>query len=420
MLALSDPPVIDRRLEKALVVILLLFLSGGIIQKRLVNIPITLIQVSALLLAAVVLRRQLMNFVALAFRDFPLVIVTAIAVLSVFWSVSPAVTFEHSLWLVFTGLFGVYIASRFSLEEQLELVLWMMVLAAISSLVVAQLAPEIGIHPPPTHGGQWRGVFLQKNILSRYMALGAILALYYGKSLGWLRWPMFGLMTFLLFLSGGATGILALIVLAFTIPLYQIIRFRHMVAVGVFLISVPFLVAGSTWLSSNYDNILRALNRDETLTGRTDLWSAGFAVMGEQPLFGHGFRASFQEGSEILDLIEWRSAPFAHNQWIDTGLDLGVLTLAIFAFGFFRSIWKSLIYARHAPTRFGLFPFVFLIFLLIVTMSTQSLIAMFDVLWIMYVAITISLSNVRFSETAYALNSPWQNRNYQQLYNVKS
>jgi O-antigen ligase len=413
MLAQSAP-TIDRRLEKVLVVILLLFISGGIVQKRLLNIPITLVQLSAVLLAVVVLRRQLMPYISLIFRDMPVVIVTSIAVLSFFWSVSPPVTFEHSLWLVLTALFGVYIAARFSLEEQLELVLWMTVLAAISSFIVAQLAPEIGIHLY-THAGQWRGVFFQKNVLSRYMALGAILALYYGRSLHWLRWPMFGLMTFILFLSGGATGILALIILAFTIPLYQIVRLRHMIAIGVFLVSIPFIVAAGSWLSANYDNILLALNRDESLTGRTDLWSAGFEVMGQQPLFGHGFRASFQEGSEILDMIEWRSAPFAHNQWIDTGLDLGVITLLIFAFGFFRTIWNSLVYARYAPNRFGLFPFVFMVFVFIVTMSTQSLIAMFDVLWVMYVAITVSVSRPRVSATAFStLSARWGHQNLQQ------
>lgn len=417
MLAQYDP-LIDRRLEKVLVVLFLLFISGGIIHKRIINIPITLVQVSALFMAAVVLRHQLMHYVSLLFRDLPLVIVVIIAALSIFWSVSPAVTLEHAIWLILTTLFGVYIAARFSFQEQLELVLWMTVLAAISSFIVAQIAPEIGIHPPPSHAGLWRGVFLQKNILSRYMALGAILTLYYGKSLGLLRWPMFGLMTYILFLSGGATGILVLMILAVTIPFYQIVRFRHMVAVGALLISIPLLTVASAWLSSNYDNILLALNRDETLTGRTDLWSAGFAVMGQQPLFGHGFRASFQEGSEILDLIEWRSAPFAHNQWIDTGLDLGVITLAIFAFGFFRTMWNSLVYARTAPNRFGLFPFVFLIFILIVTMSTQSLIAMFDILWIMYVSLTIGLSRPRTSEATLPVRSAgW---NYQPLHDVKS
>lgn len=411
-------PIIDRRLEKVLVVLFLLFISGGIIHKRIINIPITLVQVSALLMAAMVLRHQLAHYVSLIFRDLPLVIVVTIAVVSTFWSVAPAVTLEHALWLVLTTLFGVYIAARFSFQEQLELVLWMTVLAAVTSFIVAQVAPEIGIHPPPLHTGQWRGVFLQKNVLSRYMALGAILTLYYGKPLGLLRWPMFGLMTFILFLSGGATGILVLIVLTLTIPFYHIVRFRHMVAVGALLISIPFLTVASAWLSSNYDNILRALNRDETLTGRTDLWSAGFAVMGEQPLFGHGFRASFQEGSEILNLIEWRSAPFAHNQWIDTGLDLGIITLAIFAFGFFRTMWNALVYARNAPNRFGLFPFVFLIYILIVTMSTQSLIAMFDILWMMYVSLTIGLSRPRTSEAPFPMRSVgW---NYQPLHDAKS
>jgi O-antigen ligase len=113
-----------------------------------------------------------------------------------------------------------------------------------------------------------------------------------------------------------------------------------------------------------------------------------------------------------------KARKFLINQWIDTGLDLGIITLAIFAFGFFRTMWNALVYARNAPNRFGLFPFVFLIYILIVTMSTQSLIAMFDILWMMYVSLTIGLSRPRTSEAPFPMISVgW---NYQPLHDAKS
>jgi len=50
-------------------------------------------------------------------KNLPLLLLTALAVTSILWSVTPGKTVDFSRALVRTTLFGVYLATRFNLKE---------------------------------------------------------------------------------------------------------------------------------------------------------------------------------------------------------------------------------------------------------------------------------------------------------------
>jgi len=89
-----------------------------------------------------------------------------------------------------------------------------------------------------------------------------------------------------------------------------------LVAYGV---SVPFLGgSGVTAFSS-------ALGRDDTLTGRTEVWAAILPARTQQPLLGYGFGSFWTDARRQLYDI-----PTAHNGYLDILLELGEAGLAFY------------------------------------------------------------------------------------------
>jgi O-antigen ligase len=84
--------------------------------------------------------------------------------------------------------------------------------------------------------------------------------------------------------------------------------------------SVPFL--GVPHMSA----AASALGRDETLTGRTDIWNGLMQEVSEHPLLGWGVG-----GFWTTDKAELHSENSAHSGYLETLLNLGLVGLALFA-----------------------------------------------------------------------------------------
>lgn len=88
---------------------------------------------------------------------------------------------------------------------------------------------------------------------------------------------------------------------------------------------IGFAVAWWLW-SFESGEILKALGKDPTLTGRTDIWEALFRKVDERPWTGYGYNAFWGRDSEPAAWIRHQtgwSVPSAHNGWIDLLIQLG-------------------------------------------------------------------------------------------------
>jgi O-antigen ligase len=98
------------------------------------------------------------------------------------------------------------------------------------------------------------------------------------------------------------------------------------VAVGILLVPVVWLVWGE---------LLAALGRDATLTGRTLLWSWGLDAWRARPILGWGYNAYFesehaqQMHASIVEL-RYYDVPHFHESFIQTAVDLGAVGLITF------------------------------------------------------------------------------------------
>ncbi len=72
-------------------------------------------------------------------------------------------------------------------------------------------------------------------------------------------------------------------------------------------------------------NVSSGLGRDETLTGRTEIWAELVPVVKQQPVLGSGYASYWTTARRDLHLTT-----HGHNGYLDTLLDLGAVGLAVY------------------------------------------------------------------------------------------
>src|SRR5262249_34949885 len=95
-------------------------------------------------------------------RNQCLVLLVLFALLSCFWAYTPTLVLQRSVAVLGATLFGIALAVRFPLEEQLRLLTYVFRVIAVLSLLCVVLAPRIGISAGE-QDGYWRGIFGHKN-----------------------------------------------------------------------------------------------------------------------------------------------------------------------------------------------------------------------------------------------------------------
>jgi hypothetical protein len=211
--------------------------------------------VFSIVAALIVLR--LGRFVFVALSDSYTLLVVGYVVFSTVWSVAPGETISSLAVFLGATALGIYLAARYSLGEQVQLLIWMLVIGAVLSLFFG-LFLEVGIERVGRNIGSWRGIYGQKNDLGRYMTL-LIVLLWLAGSRKWIAWGAMTLAAALIFLSESATSILALGGMVLIIMLYRTLQWRNtrivpvLMAGSALILSLFLLVvlANSTWCWSS-------------------------------------------------------------------------------------------------------------------------------------------------------------------------
>ncbi len=378
-------------LEKIATVVLILFISNVWFSSVVPRVPVTVFRLLGIGLALIVMWRYIPQMIATLISELPLTLLLIFCGVQVFWSIAPDHSIEPVLILYMTAFFGLYIGMRYSLEEQLSLIVWWVLLTWFLSFAFILLFPEHGIHTTEPHLGRWRGMFPQKNAFGIALTTGLVPLLALWRRWGIWRYILGGLILFTIFESGSATALATSVLMIAAVPLFGVFRMHSRLIVGAILILLPIAGVFALFSFFNADAILVALGRTPTLTGRTDLWEASFELIQMRPLHGWGLRGSFSPGSPIRDMIVW-DAPYAHNHWIDTMLEVGLIGTFLYTLTLVRTLWRSFQYAAGFDKIEKLYPLVFLIVLHITLLSTQSLLTMFNSNWMFFVAIAYGLA----------------------------
>lgn len=270
-----------------------------------------------------------------AWVAWPILAWPVVAWLSVAWSVDPDLTAGQALRFSVTILIGILIGARYPMDRLMQMVFFVVLAGVGASVLLALANVPLSIAP----GGEARGIYFHKNMLGGQaillFAVSTILLM-----TGW-RIPLAAIgCTVALMgigLSGSATAAATTAVLVVGLPLLAALALRPLAAITlvlcavfcVCLIALVFAHLGT----DPYSEALRLLDRDPTMTGRSDLWEAGIAQFWDRPVLGAGFGAFWTGALDWrtqLVLNELGDVGHFHNTFLEVGVQLGFLGLGAF------------------------------------------------------------------------------------------
>jgi exopolysaccharide production protein ExoQ len=272
-------------------------------------------------------------------RNKSILLLLAIAAASFIWAVEPAVALRRALALLLTFGFALWLSIRFAPSALLRLTVVALLLAALASVAVVVMTPEIGKHVWDSHAGLWRGVFGHKNVMGRMMSLAVALGtllLATTSSLHLLAVMTVGLSTLLVVMSGSATAGATTVLAVMIVPVCRWLSRSRLPPHVVVPVTLGGGILFALTVMALANAILSQLGRDLTLSGRTRLWTLAFDEGLHQPLLGAGFRTFWLEdgpAGKVMGLVSWGAGNIGngHNGYLDLWLELGLA--GVFAYG---------------------------------------------------------------------------------------
>jgi exopolysaccharide production protein ExoQ len=303
------------------------------------------------------------------YRRFIWIIAFAVlACLSVFWSAAPGVTARAGVQFL-SHVVCALIAARTVSVRTLSLG----VLVGTFAVVLFSFAFGQYSYDPLDGTYSFVGAFSSKNQLGLFSSLGlyfAFACIVILRERGFWRALAVicgSLCAYALLASQSATSVLAIgVTLAILTCLKLAMWFSPSARKAGLVVGVALALV-ATFAALNLgaaDLVLGAFGKDSTLTGRTYLWSQGWAAAGEAPLLGVGYQAYWVQGfSEAERLwnefyIGSRSGFHFHNTYIEVLVELGMAGFLLIALIMIRvplGLLLQLVAARRDPASLVMF-----------------------------------------------------------------
>ena len=261
------------------------------------------------------------------------------ALVSALWSSTPASTPVAAAVGVGIAAFGCWIGLSLSVEEQITSVMFATTAAVLLSIPVIVFRPAYGREPvlAPGAGGEWMGIYGNRNSLAAVSALGIIavvgFALVRRTPTRIVAAVLIGIVDFVvLWGTHGDTSRITLVlcvVAALAIPCLWTLRKLRVPGVAVAAFGVASLGAGWVILFNNIDAIAKRFGMDPTLSQRTLIWRHVRGFIHEHPVRGYGFWGFWDNPTLTYNTYHsiGKAYASAHNSVLEVLLMLGVIGL---------------------------------------------------------------------------------------------
>jgi len=275
-----------------------------------------------------------------AIKENPwLMLLIGYMLLSIFWSDIPYTSFKRWIRQMVAVVMVFLVATEPEPRQALQ---------CLFRRTIYILIPHLGVTYGHWSGAlMWIGVSTQKNGLSRlcffavFFLIWTLIRRWQGRDIPVVKYQTYIeifilLLTIWLFTgpqhtltySATSTAALAVGLMAFVCLLWMKKRGRLIGASTWMVIIVIFLVYGAITPfvgGLTLFDVSTTLGREETLTGRTDIWAVLVPYAMQKPIFGHGF------GGFWTDEIRNISSSNAHNGSLDLILSLGFVGVILFS-----------------------------------------------------------------------------------------
>ncbi len=323
----------------------------------------------------------------------------ALVFASSLWSSLPSRTITDSITLAGSTLFGLYLATRYSLKQQLGLICWAFGIGVVLSFPFALLLPAYG-KMGGLHAGAWRGVYTHKNGLGATMVSSTmafmIFAFQYSRH-QWIGWLGVLLSLVLLVLSRSTAALINVTLIISAITVLKIVRWRYRSLIVAIMSLMLFLEITVILLVGNAQAIADVLGKDLTLTGRTVLWSSVWEMIQKQLWFGYGYgafwdvRSATSQATQIWLATGWKMN-HPHNGFLALWLDIGLVGLVMFLLVFMLGFYRSLVLARLDHNAATFLPVVSLFFLIISNLGESALLESNSFPWVFFICLSLTVA----------------------------
>lgn len=329
-----------------------------------------------------------------------IIILTAFATISFYWSGSPSLTLRRSIALIGTTLFAFYAVRRYTLSQFLQLILVAHIFSVAASILLALIVPSLGIDSTINYVA-WRGIFTQKNAMGRAMGTGFLISftlfLTTSKRSQW-KTIYLGLtiVSFcMILLAETVTVALSVLLVVCIIIGIRIIRrgvsYRKASIITLFLAGMGY----GLWLiipSQVYVSFLSLFGKNLSLTGRRPLWNVLFRIGESNKWVGHGYSGFWlgENGASagVLRAFTW-DINHAHNGLIDIWLDLGYVGVALCVLVILSALIPAWRLFLRLPDQVSIWYFIFIIYTITVNITQGFLLVRNEFLWILFIASTL-------------------------------
>lgn len=304
------------------------------------------------------------------FRNPALLGLLLLACASPVWAEASDLASRRVLALVGTTLFGVVLATRYSLDQQLKVLQWAFRIGAISSLFLGIGSPG-RVFSAVGGGGGIRGVFPHKNILGGAMAL-AFLVEWYLRETGMrakvLRLLSLGAFGALLLASDSLTSILTVVSALGVTWVFRVAYARLRIPLPAIVLCLIAVTLSMALVGVGTGDVTGSMGRSSDMTGRTELWQAVAQTIMERPLLGFGF-SGFWNGASSSSLvvehqIRWAPA-YSHNGYLEIALSLGLVGLLFVAWMFASGLKRAWRQAKDGESYLDSWPLALFLFVVI-------------------------------------------------------
>jgi exopolysaccharide production protein ExoQ len=266
-------------------------------------------------------------------RGWPTLLIPALCVLSATWAPSSSEAIRKGVFMFLTAAVAVHAASRLTTRDILVIYFAGIFITAVMSVL-----------QPNVIGGNWTGVFGQKNYLATFMFILFVVSFGLALDAGTVRWVRFAAMlgiplsAGLIYLSHSATTLVMTMLAAMAFlghafvwqPASRIPHMRAFLVLAIVLLAtIAALIVFGLFQLDAVEAVLTALGKDSTLTGRTFLWSIADRIIEEHPLTGVGangfWRPELGAANEITRYFFYENyVRFSfHNSYREIGTQLG-------------------------------------------------------------------------------------------------
>ena len=305
-----------------------------------------------LLLTVWVLFRRKIGWASIFRDNFALILLYLYLGISILWSEQAFVSFKRWFRLIEVIPLAMVVLSEGAPLAALESIFRRCAYVLIPfSIILAKYYPHLGVGYGQWSGLLfWNGVALTKNALAHLCLVSSffiiwaffrdrrIINISRTTSTTLADGLILAIAVYLLF--GGPGGFSATSTANFIVIIFALILLYKMKNRAEQCAAILFFAVALMWIilifsESFVSTITSFLGRDQTFTGRTDIWAMAMRDAAQNPIMGTGFGSYFATANEFTKTF----GNTGHNGLLDVYVELGivgVLILLVFLFSFFR------------------------------------------------------------------------------------